>query len=71
MVGSLHFGGRRSGFCRGSEEGDLYSEEEDLCWFVGMVGFDWGICGYGVFAVGLNVGGAKRGGALGWGTGRT
>ena len=40
MVGSLHFGGRRSGFCRGSEEGDLYSEEEDLCWFVGMVGFD-------------------------------
>ena len=28
LVG-MHFGGRRSGLCRGSEEGDLY-------WFVGM-----------------------------------
>ena len=28
LVG-LHFGGRRSGLCHGSEEGDLY-------WFVGM-----------------------------------
>ena len=33
MVGSLHFRGRRSALCRGSEE-------VDLCWFVGMVGFD-------------------------------
>ena len=31
VVGGLHFGGRRSGLCRGSEEGDI-------CWFVGMVG---------------------------------
>ena len=38
MVGGLHFGGRRSGLCHGSEEGDLCSEEVDLCWFVGMVG---------------------------------
>ena len=28
---------------------DLCSKEEDVCWFVGMVGFDWGICRYGVF----------------------
>ena len=28
---------------------DLCSEEEDVCWFMGMVGFDWGICRYGVF----------------------
>ena len=33
VVGGLHFGGRRSGLCRGSEEGDL-------CWFVAMMGFD-------------------------------
>ena len=33
VVGGLHFGGRGSGLCRGSEE-------RDLCWFVGMVGFD-------------------------------
>ena len=30
VVGGLHFGGRRSGLCRGSEEGDL-------CWFVAMI----------------------------------
>ena len=40
VVGGLHFGVRRSGLCRGSEEGNLCSEEGDLCWFVGMVGFD-------------------------------
>ena len=33
VVGGLYFGGRRSGLCCGFEEGDL-------CWFVGMVGFD-------------------------------
>ena len=33
VVGGLHFGGRRSALCRGSEE--VY-----LCWFVGIVGFD-------------------------------
>ena len=33
VVGGLHFRGRRSGLCCGSKEGDL-------CWFVGMVGFD-------------------------------
>ena len=36
VIGGLHFGVRRSGLCRGSEEGDI-------CWFmgmVGMVGFD-------------------------------
>ena len=38
VVGVLHFGGRRSALCRGSEEVDLY-------WFVGIVGFDWGIVG--------------------------
>ena len=31
VVGGLHFGGRRSGLCCGSEEGHL-------CWSVGMVG---------------------------------
>ena len=25
------------------KEIDLYLEEEDGCWFGGMVGFDWGI----------------------------
>ena len=38
VVGVLHFGGRRSALCRGFEE-------VDLCWFVGIVGFDWGIMG--------------------------
>ena len=33
VVGGLYFGGRRNGLCCGFEEGDL-------CWFVGMVGFD-------------------------------
>ena len=33
VVGGLHFGGRKSALCCGSEE-------VDLCWFVGMVGFD-------------------------------
>ena len=33
VVSGLHFGGRRSALCRGSEE--VY-----LCWFVGIVGFD-------------------------------
>ena len=31
VVGGLHFGGRRSSLCCGSEEGHL-------CWSVGMVG---------------------------------
>ena len=69
VVGGLHFGGRRSALCRGFEE-------VDLCWFVGMVGFDWGIVGMVSLpwvwgrrsAVGLNVGGASRGGALGCGS---
>ena len=33
MVGGLHFGGIRSALCRGSKE-------VDLCWFMGIVGFD-------------------------------
>ena len=67
----LHFGGRRSGLCRGSKEGDLY-------WFVGMavrcvwwVWCLWMLCCESEegnlcwFVVGLSVGGAGRGGALG------
>ena len=46
VVVGLHFGGRRSGLCRGFEEGDI-------CWFVGMVGMIGFDAGYGVFAVGL------------------
>ena len=41
VIGGLHFGVRRSGLCRGSEEGNLCSEEGDLCWFVGMVSLPW------------------------------
>nr|POF06078.1 hypothetical protein CFP56_38219 [Quercus suber] len=63
LVG-LHFGGRRSGLCRGSEEGDLYWFVGLAIWCVwwvlivesmGMVGMEGDLCW---FAMGLSVGGA-------------
>ena len=35
VVVGLHFGGRRSGLCRGFEEGDLIAES------MGMVSLSW------------------------------